>query len=197
MYHGISYENKKTVSEISSQIRHSLEIHGRTCPTGHGISRRILSTASVPHAQTRCRHFHDRHIFRRKHCFWRQRLLLRQDSKNVSHCNAVSAYHEVCSRSRSFVVFFVKQFTIFSFPVDQKPVTRIGPEHRNQHSDHLDCHVAQIPRPAVFPCPGRHRRSDPAVRKDCEQYHGRIERHADRRIGVRLKSNLAVQILRY
>ena len=157
----------------------------------------ILSTASVPHAQTRCRHFHDRHIFRRRHCFWRQRLLLRQDSKNVSHCNAVSAYHEVCSRSRSFVVFFVKQFTIFSFPVDQKPVTRIGPEHRNQHSDHLDYHVAQIPRPAVFPCPGRHRRSDPAVRKDCEQYHDRIECHADRRIGVRLKSNLAVQFLRY
>ncbi len=157
----------------------------------------ILSTASVPHAQTRCRHFHDRHIFRRKHCFWRQRLLLRQDSKNISHCNAVSAYHEVCSRSRSFVVFFVKQFTIFSFPVDQKPVTQIGPEHRNQHSDHLDYHVAQIPRPAVFPCPGRHRRSDPAVRKNREQYHDRIECHADRRIGVRLKSNLAVQFLRY
>ena len=75
----------------------------------------ILSTASAPHTQTRCRLFHDRHIFRRRHCFWRQRLLLRQDSKNVSHCNAVSAYHEVCSLSRSFVVFFVKQFTIFSF----------------------------------------------------------------------------------
>ena len=75
----------------------------------------ILSTASAPHTQTRCKLFHDRHIFRRRHCFWRQRLLLRQDSKNVSHCNAVSAYHEVCSLSRSFVVFFVKQFTIFSF----------------------------------------------------------------------------------
>ncbi len=82
---------------------------------GMEYSAGILSTASVPHAQTRCRHFHDRHIFRRRHCFWRQRLLLRQGSKNVSHCNAVSAYHEVCSRSRSFVVFFVKQFTIFSF----------------------------------------------------------------------------------
>ena len=29
----------------------------------------ILSTASAPHTQTRCKLFHDRHIFRRKHCF--------------------------------------------------------------------------------------------------------------------------------
>lgn len=165
MYHGISYENKKPY--LKSPLRYGTRWKYTAEPALQGMEypAGILSTASVPHAQTRCRHFHDRHIFRRKHCFWRQRLLLRQDSKNISHCNAVSAYHEVCSRSRSFVVFFVKQFTIFSFPVDQKPVTRIGPEHRNQHSDHLDYHVAQIPRPAVFPCPGRHRRSDPAVRK--------------------------------
>ena len=80
--------------------------------------------------------------------------------------------------------------------MDQKSVTRIRPEHRDQHSDHLNCHVAQIPRQIVFPRPGRHRRSNPAVCKDCEQYHDRIEHHADCRIGVRIKSNLAVQYKR-
>ena len=111
----VSYYIKKPY--LKSPLRYGSRWGYTAEPALQGMeySAGILSTASVPHAQTRCRHFHDRHIFRRKHCFWRQRLLLRQGSKNVSHCNAVSAYHEVCSRSRSFVVFFVKQFTIFSF----------------------------------------------------------------------------------